>query len=184
MRMFLTNCIARYARSASQPSRTDAEDLTEATEGSKSEAEEDNDGTLLGGPETPTETRSLNASLYRKDKGGAEGDKKRRRVTKEKKEETEEAEFERPRVRYTDLGGIEGVLQDVRELIEYPLTHPEIYSHLGKSPLLRQFLWPDEQPQHGVRCGASTWHSLTRPSRLWENPAGHGNCRGARSVLP
>ena len=26
---------------------------------------------------------------------------------------------------------MESALQDVRELIEYPLTHPEIYSHLG-----------------------------------------------------
>lgn len=35
---------------------------------------------------------------------------------------------------YANLGGIEAVLQDVRELIEYPLTHPEIYAHLGVSP--------------------------------------------------
>lgn len=37
-------------------------------------------------------------------------------------------------LRYSDLGGIEGILQDVRELIEYPLTHPEIYAHLGVEP--------------------------------------------------
>lgn len=37
---------------------------------------------------------------------------------------------ERPSVRFSDLGGIDGVLQDIRELVEYPLTHPEIYSHL------------------------------------------------------
>ena len=35
---------------------------------------------------------------------------------------------------YADLGGMEGVLQEVRELVEYPLTHPEIYSHLGVDP--------------------------------------------------
>ncbi|KAH3763713.1 26S proteasome regulatory complex [Pelomyxa schiedti] len=39
-----------------------------------------------------------------------------------------------PTVRYADVGGIEPVLQDVRELIEYPLTHPEIYQHLGVEP--------------------------------------------------
>lgn len=33
-----------------------------------------------------------------------------------------------PTVRYADLGGIEGALQDIRELIEFPLTHPEIYA--------------------------------------------------------
>eukprot|EP01105_Mastigella_eilhardi_P001031 TRINITY_DN1130_c0_g1_i1.p1 TRINITY_DN1130_c0_g1~~TRINITY_DN1130_c0_g1_i1.p1 ORF type:complete len:881 (-),score=184.44 TRINITY_DN1130_c0_g1_i1:103-2487(-) len=39
-----------------------------------------------------------------------------------------------PSVRYSDLGGIESALQDIRELIEYPLTHPEIYAHLGVEP--------------------------------------------------
>jgi ribosome biogenesis ATPase len=41
---------------------------------------------------------------------------------------------ERPTARYSDLGGIGGVLQEVRELIEYPLTHPEVYEHLGIEP--------------------------------------------------
>ncbi len=38
------------------------------------------------------------------------------------------------RVRYSDVGGVESVLQDVRELVEYPLRHPEIYQHLGVEP--------------------------------------------------
>ncbi len=29
-------------------------------------------------------------------------------------------------LRYADLGGIEEVLADIRELIEYPLKHPEV----------------------------------------------------------
>jgi hypothetical protein len=41
---------------------------------------------------------------------------------------------ERPAIRYSDLGGVEHCLQDVRELIEYPLRHPEIYAHLGVEP--------------------------------------------------
>jgi len=41
---------------------------------------------------------------------------------------------ERPSVGYADLGGMEGPLQAVRELVEYPLTHPEIFAHLGVSP--------------------------------------------------
>merc|ERR1712166_1075057 len=40
----------------------------------------------------------------------------------------------RPTARYSDLGGMESCLQDVRELIEYPLRHPEIYLHLGVEP--------------------------------------------------
>eukprot|EP00887_Chlorella_sp_A99_P002097 scaffold21.g2097.t1 len=37
-------------------------------------------------------------------------------------------------VTYADLGGIEGVLDDIRELIEYPLKHPEVYGWLGVEP--------------------------------------------------
>jgi len=40
----------------------------------------------------------------------------------------------RPKVRYSDLGGIENVLQTIREVIERPITHPEIYAHLGVAP--------------------------------------------------
>lgn len=39
-----------------------------------------------------------------------------------------------PRVRFSDIGGVESALQDVRELIEYPLRHPEIYERLGVEP--------------------------------------------------
>jgi ribosome biogenesis ATPase len=41
---------------------------------------------------------------------------------------------ERPTTRYADLGGVESILQTVRELIEYPLAHPEIYAHIGVEP--------------------------------------------------
>jgi ATPase family associated with various cellular activities (AAA) len=37
-------------------------------------------------------------------------------------------------VTYADLGGIESVLADVRELIEFPLMHPEVYAWLGVDP--------------------------------------------------
>ncbi|KAL6055226.1 Ribosome biogenesis ATPase RIX7 [Balamuthia mandrillaris] len=39
-----------------------------------------------------------------------------------------------PTARYSDLGGIDECLQEVRELIEWPLLRPEIYSHLGVKP--------------------------------------------------
>ena len=41
---------------------------------------------------------------------------------------------ERPSVRYADIGGIDNCLQDVTELIAYPLQHPELYVHLGILP--------------------------------------------------
>jgi ribosome biogenesis ATPase len=40
----------------------------------------------------------------------------------------------RPTTRYSDFGGIHAILKEVKELIEYPLTHPEVYAHLGVEP--------------------------------------------------
>ena len=40
----------------------------------------------------------------------------------------------RPTERYTNLGGISTLLQQLRELIEYPLSHPELFLHLGVEP--------------------------------------------------
>lgn len=37
-------------------------------------------------------------------------------------------------IKYEDLGGVDSVLKDVQELIEYPLKHPEVYSWLGVYP--------------------------------------------------
>lgn len=47
---------------------------------------------------------------------------------------SEASGWDRPSERYINLGGMESVLAEVRQLIEYPLTHPEIYSHLGVEP--------------------------------------------------
>lgn len=40
----------------------------------------------------------------------------------------------RPSERYSDLGGLESVLQQIRQLVEYPLVRPELYRHLGVDP--------------------------------------------------
>eukprot|EP00026_Physarum_polycephalum_P002254 Phypoly_transcript_02259.p1 GENE.Phypoly_transcript_02259~~Phypoly_transcript_02259.p1 ORF type:complete len:929 (+),score=161.80 Phypoly_transcript_02259:105-2891(+) len=45
-----------------------------------------------------------------------------------------EQNFTIPTSSFADVGGIEHVLQDIREHIEYPLLHPEIYSHIGVGP--------------------------------------------------
>eukprot|EP00644_Phytophthora_capsici_P011026 jgi/Phyca11/104066/e_gw1.9.725.1 len=66
----------------------------------------------------------------------------RKRIKKEiledeKAGDTDESKgfvVERPTARYSDVGGIQTILQEVRELIEYPLTHPEVYAHLGVEP--------------------------------------------------
>ena len=40
----------------------------------------------------------------------------------------------RPSERYTDLGGMEDVITQIRQLVEYPLVRPELYRHLGVDP--------------------------------------------------
>ncbi|CAI5720801.1 unnamed protein product [Peronospora destructor] len=70
--------------------------------------------------------------------------KKVKIVRKRSKQELQEYEnpaeesrgfvVERPTARYSDVGGIQTILQEVRELVEYPLTHPEVYAHLGVEP--------------------------------------------------
>ena len=40
----------------------------------------------------------------------------------------------RPVERYSDLGGMTGLLNQVRELVEYPLSRPELFLHLGVEP--------------------------------------------------
>jgi ribosome biogenesis ATPase len=39
-----------------------------------------------------------------------------------------------PPERYSDLGGIDRIIQELRELVEYPLQRPELYRHLGIDP--------------------------------------------------
>lgn len=39
-----------------------------------------------------------------------------------------------PTERYTDLGGLDNILQEITETIEWPLLHPEIFEHLGVEP--------------------------------------------------
>ncbi|TNV72845.1 hypothetical protein FGO68_gene17609 [Halteria grandinella] len=41
---------------------------------------------------------------------------------------------EKPDVSYTDVGGLDIQKQEIREAIELPLTHPELYSQIGIDP--------------------------------------------------
>ncbi|MBW3583926.1 MAG: proteasome-activating nucleotidase [Euryarchaeota archaeon] len=40
----------------------------------------------------------------------------------------------KPNVHYSDVGGLEQVLQEVRETVEYPLTRPEVFKEIGIEP--------------------------------------------------
>ena len=41
---------------------------------------------------------------------------------------------ERPVERYSDLGGLDHIIATIRQLVEYPITRPELYRHLGVDP--------------------------------------------------
>lgn len=51
-----------------------------------------------------------------------------------KTEPMEVTELARPSVTYEDIGGLEDELQRIREMIELPLKHPEIFTRLGIDP--------------------------------------------------
>jgi nucleoid DNA-binding protein len=40
----------------------------------------------------------------------------------------------RPAERYSDLGGMDHIITTIRQLVEYPITRPELYRHLGVDP--------------------------------------------------
>jgi len=44
-----------------------------------------------------------------------------------------EAELERPRVRFDNVGGMDALKEEIRVKIIYPLEHPEVYEAYGKS---------------------------------------------------
>jgi transitional endoplasmic reticulum ATPase len=51
-----------------------------------------------------------------------------------KTEPVEVTQIERPSATYEDIGGLEDELQRIREMIELPLKHPEVFSRLGIDP--------------------------------------------------
>ena len=57
-----------------------------------------------------------------------------RTVLRVKKEAAKIMEEEGPRVSYEDIGGLHEEIQKVREMIELPLKHPELFDRLGIDP--------------------------------------------------
>lgn len=51
-----------------------------------------------------------------------------------------------PTESYADVGGLEAQIQEIKEAVELPLTHPELYEDIGIKPpkvLLLPFTAPD-----------------------------------------
>ena len=40
----------------------------------------------------------------------------------------------KPNVHYSDIGGLDVQKQEIREAVELPLTHPELYAQIGIDP--------------------------------------------------
>jgi transitional endoplasmic reticulum ATPase len=55
-------------------------------------------------------------------------------LIKVKEEAAKEIEIEGPRVSYEDIGGLHEEILKVREMIELPLKHPELFDRLGIDP--------------------------------------------------
>jgi len=49
-------------------------------------------------------------------------------------EQPQEAELGRPIVTYEDIGGLDEEIQRIREMVELPLRHPELFERLGIEP--------------------------------------------------
>ncbi len=51
-----------------------------------------------------------------------------------RKEPVKEEERRIPKVTYEDIGGLDKEIQRIREMVELPLRHPELFKHLGIDP--------------------------------------------------
>jgi len=68
----------------------------------------------------------------------------------------------RPTVRYNDVGGVETILKEARELIEWPLRYPDV--------CIDACFGVDSNKPIGVRsfgCESTTWCFVTWATGLW-----------------
>ena len=56
------------------------------------------------------------------------------KITISEKTHKELEELESRRVTYEDIGGLEGEIQKIREMIELPIRHPELFKRIGIDP--------------------------------------------------
>ncbi|RLN88224.1 hypothetical protein BBJ28_00025640, partial [Nothophytophthora sp. Chile5] len=159
----LKRVVAKVLKKA-QPSLVSAEDgassATDAAKRARAESEEEDERQVLALEQqrAPLASNSLNNAIRQNYAASNEAAAsastsgkpaiKKAKLRKRSKESAADADadtaadgdesrgfvVERPTTRYSDFGGIHAVLQEVRELIEYPLTHPEVYAHLGVEP--------------------------------------------------
>ena len=98
-----------------------------------------------------------------------------------------------PAARYSDVGGLADVIQNIVELVEYPMTHPEIFAYLGLLTHVQMLthqrnilvlaagdsLWREERAQQSKSTatanGSATSASEGIAHGLQEQAAGNNN---------
>uniref|UniRef100_A0A6A7GEH3 Ribosome biogenesis ATPase RIX7 n=2 Tax=Hirondellea gigas TaxID=1518452 RepID=A0A6A7GEH3_9CRUS len=87
-------------------------------------------------PEASSSSQNLHKKPTRRSISAKKTSSSERKLKRLRKAESERLppQSHETSVTYADIGGIDHIIQDVRELIEYPLTHPEIFIHLGVDP--------------------------------------------------
>ena len=63
-----------------------------------------------------------------------------------------------------DIGGLDVQKQEVREAVELPLTHPELYEDIGIKPpkgVFESNTWPDDNPKN-IPTHDEWWSQLAR----------------------
>ena len=76
---------------------------------------------------------------------------------------------EKPDVTYADVGGLDMQKQEIREAVELPLTHFDLYKQIGISP----FPFPNDPTQlTQSRYRSPTWRVTLRSSGHRKNDAG------------
>ena len=73
-----------------------------------------------------------------------------------------ETVVEVPNITWADIGGLEDVKLELRELVQYPVEHPEKFEKFGMSPS-KEF--SSTVPQDAVKlCSPKPWPTSARPT--------------------
>lgn len=75
---------------------------------------------------------------------------------------------------YADIGGLEDQIQEIKEAVELPLTHPELYEDIGIKPPKGVILY-GARPRYCARSPALRLH-LRAPRR--RSRVESGECSG------
>jgi len=70
---------------------------------------------------------------------------------------------------YADIGGLEPQIQEIKEAVELPLTHPELYEDIGITPPKGVILYgePGTGRQNSACKGCSQFHLCYFPQGGW-----------------